>query len=175
MYYYYFQYDNYDNFDLDNIMLCPDLLSIEPPNLNRMTSEIVSLHLQMEKLTIEVNTQKLRLMIGRTKRHRLESNMKKIKDDLISTKQLIRQLQQDNLTQKNRIAEMNQWYEDKLTRVSTTAYRGLARIHHLLITFTPYIPMTAEIRTDVSQLNYELYRTVDQLKIPNGPVETSDI
>ena len=46
------------DFDLDNIMLCPDLFSIEPPNLNPMTSEMASLNLQMEKLTIEVYTQK---------------------------------------------------------------------------------------------------------------------
>ena len=105
-------------FDLDNIMLCPDLFSIETPNLNPMTPEMASLYLQMEKLTIEVHTQKLRLMIGRTKRHRMESIMKKVKNDLISNKQLLRQLKQDNITRQNNITKMHRQYEDKLIRIN---------------------------------------------------------
>ena len=75
---------------------------------------------------------------------------------------------------QNSKAELHQQYKGKLTRVSTTAYRSLARLHHLLITFTPYIPMTAETHAELSQLNDELYRSVDQLKTQNEITETSD-
>ena len=46
--------------DLDDVMLCPKLFFIELPNMNPLPSEMVSLSLQMEKMTIEAHTQKLR-------------------------------------------------------------------------------------------------------------------
>ena len=35
--------------------------------------------------------------------------------------------------------------------------------------------MTAETHSDVSQLNYELYRMIEQLKFPNEMVESTDV
>jgi len=157
--------------DLDEGMLCPDLFPIEPPNMNPATSKMAALSLRMKKMTIEEHTQKLWQLIEHTKRHRVESTMQKVKNDVVSHKQLLHHLQQGDAARQKQLNDMRQHYEDKLIRVSTTAYRGLARVHQLLITFTPYIPMTVEAYAKVSYLNYELYRTVDQLKNQSESVE----
>ena len=59
------------------------------------------------------------------------------------------------------VRNMQYNHNDDLARVCTIAHRGLIRIHQLLISFTPYIPMTAETHSDIAQMNYELYRIVD--------------
>jgi len=110
----------------------------------------------------------------RTKRHRVESTLKKIKRDVVSHKQLLHHLQQDDATHQKHLADLRRQYEDSLIRVSTTIYIGLVRVHQLLITFTPYIPMTVEAHTQVSHLNYELYLTVEQLQNPSGSVEVHE-
>ena len=169
-------FNNDFNFhDLDDVMLCPELFPIEPRNMNSTTSEMAALSLQMEKMTIEAHTQKLRQLIERTKRHRVESTMKKVKKDVVTHKQLLHHLQQGDAARQKQLIVMRQQYENKLIRVSTTAYRGLARVHPLLITFTPYIPMTVEPHTELSHLNYELYRTLDQLRNPSESVEVPEI
>ena len=124
--------------DLDELLLCPDLFPIEPPYMNPATSEMATFSLRMEKMTIEAHTLKLRQLIERTKWHRVESTMKKVKKDVVSHKQLLHHLQQGDAVRQKQLNDMRQHYEDKLIRVSTTAYRGLARVHPLLITFTPY-------------------------------------
>ena len=95
---------DFDNFD--TMMLWPDLFPIEPSNTNPTTSEMASVSLQMEKMTIEVHTQKLRQMIERTKRHWVESTLKKMKKDLVSHKQLLHHLQQDDVTRQKQLTEM---------------------------------------------------------------------
>jgi len=84
--------------DLDDVMLCPELFPIGPPNMNPLTSEIASLNHQMEKMTIETHTQKLRQLIERTKRYRVESTLKEVKRDIVFHKQLIHHLQQGDAT-----------------------------------------------------------------------------
>jgi len=118
--------DNNDfNFhDFDNVMLCPELFPIEPSNINPLHSKMASLGLQMEKMTIETHTQKLRQLIERTKRHRVESTLKKVKRDVVSHKQLLYHLQQGDATRQKQFTDMRQQYEDKLIRVNTIAYRG---------------------------------------------------
>ena len=129
--------------------------------------------LQMETLTIDVHTQKLRVMIERTKRQKLETTIRKLKRDFISPRQLSHQLQNDVNNLHSRMSDMQHRYDHKIAQINTTAYRSLARVHQLLITFTPYVPMTVETHVEVSQLNYELYRTIEQLKPHSEATESS--
>ena len=74
----------FDIHGLNEIMLCPDIFPVEPPNVNPLTSEIASLNHQMEKMTIETHSQKLRQIIERTKRHRVKATLKRVKRDVLS-------------------------------------------------------------------------------------------
>ena len=118
-------------------------------------------------MTIETHSQKLRQVIERTKRHRVEATLKRVKRDVVSHRQLLYHLQQGDTTHQKQLVDLQRQYEDNLIKMSTTAYRELVRVHQLLITFTPYIPMTVEAHTEMSHLNYELYLTVEQLRIPS--------
>ena len=48
--------NEFDIHDLNEIMLCPEIFPVEPPNVNPLTSEIASLNHQMEKMTIETHS-----------------------------------------------------------------------------------------------------------------------
>ena len=50
------------------------------------------------------------------------------------------------------VRNMQYNHNDDLARVHTIEYRGLIRIHQLLISFTPYIPMTAETHSGIAQI-----------------------
>jgi len=74
--------------DFDDITIFPELLPIDPPNLCPTSTEITSLSSWLEKLTSDVYTQSLRVMIERAKRQKLETIIRKLKRDLISPKHL---------------------------------------------------------------------------------------
>ena len=135
-----------------------------PPNLYPTPDEVASLNLQLEQLSFDVHTQCLRVAIERAKSQRLGTMISKIKRDIISPKKLCRQLQYDNKNLHKRLTDLQQEYSHKLAQVTTVTYMSLSRVHQLMITFTPYILMTPETHADVTQLNYELYRIIEQLK-----------
>jgi len=130
--------------DFIEIPLFPEIMPFDPPNLYPIPNEVASLSSQLEKLSIEVHTQSLRVAIKRAKRQKLVTMIRKIKRDIISPKQLSSQIQCDNTNLHRRITDLHQEYSHKLAQVTTVTYRSLSLVHKLMITFTPYIPMTAD-------------------------------
>ena len=126
-------------------------------------------------LKIDINTQSLRIEIESAKRQRLNSSLKKVKQDIISPCQECTQLRYELDALKRYMGETHHNHGSRVARVSSVAFRCLSRVHQLLITFTPFIPMTAEAHAEISQLNYELYRSVEQIKIPMNNPESTDV
>ena len=159
--------------DFNELPLFPEVVPLGPPNLYSVPDEVASLSSQLEQLSIDVHTQSLRVAIEIAKRQRLGTMMRKIKRDIISPKQLSSQIQYDNNNLHMRLTDLQQEYNHKLAQVTTITYRSLSRIHQLMIIFTLYIPMTTEAHVDVSQLSYELYRTIEQLKSQTEAIEST--
>ena len=84
------------------------------------------------------------------KRQKLGSIIKRVRRNLISLNQLSNQIQYDIVNLHKRISDIQHEYDHKIAWISAITYRSLSRVHRLFITFTPYIPMTVEIHSDVS-------------------------
>ena len=85
-------YNNDILIDLNKIPFFPETI---PPNLCPTLNEIISLNSQLEKLSIDVYTQSLRVEIERAKWQELGSIIKRVRRDLISLNQLSNQIQYD--------------------------------------------------------------------------------
>ena len=67
---------------------------------------------------------------------------------------------------------MNNIYDSEIARLGTVSYRCFARLHQILITLAPYLHMPPNEHAELSQLTYELLRTIHQL---NTPTETPQL
>jgi len=90
-------------------------MPLGPPNIYPVPNKAASLSSQLEKLSIEVHTQSVRVAIERAKRQKLGTMIRKIKRNVISPKQLSSQIQYDN----RRITDLQQEYGHKLAQVTT--------------------------------------------------------
>ena len=147
-------FDNEFVFNIDRFPLFPETFQLDLRFL------LTLLNSQLEKLSINVHTQSLLVEIERAKRQKLSSAPKRVRRNLIFPKRISTQINDDLDTVLERVRELQLMYENKVARIGTVFYRSLGQIHQLLISFTPYIPITAETHSDVSQLNYELFRTI---------------
>ena len=150
--------------DFNELPIFPEVMPFDPQNRYPVPDEVASLNSRLEQLSIDVHTQSLRVAIKCAKRQILGTMIRKIKSNVISPKKLYSQTQYDNDHFHRRLTGLQQEYSHKLVQITTVTYRSLARVHQLMIIFTPYIRMTMEAHANVSQLNYELYRAIEQLK-----------
>ena len=158
--------------EFDEMTFLSELVPLEPPNLCPISNEITSLNTQLERLSLDVRTQSFRVAIERAKRQKLGTLIRKVKRDLHSPKYLIDHMQSDITDLHRCMADSQRKYDHKISQIATLAYRSLTRMHQLLITFTPYIPMTVEAHVEVFQLNYEFYRTTKLLKPQTETMES---
>ena len=70
--------------DFNEIPLFPKMMPLDPPNLYLLPNEVASLSSQLERLSIDVHTQSLRVAFERAKRQKLGTMIRKIKRDVIS-------------------------------------------------------------------------------------------
>ena len=101
----------FNNFDFSNegFPILPETLSLNPPDLLSPPNDIAALTSQIEKLSIDINTQSLRVEIERAKQQRLSSSLKRIKRDLVSPSQESTQLRYELDALKRFVGEM-QYY-----------------------------------------------------------------
>ena len=161
--------------DIDEMPFFCEMIPSDPPNICPMPNEMIALNKQLDKFSIDINTQSLRIGIERAKRRKLGSVLKRVRKELVSLNHSSDQVPSNITNLHRRISDLQQEYDHKIAQLSTVAYQSLTRVHHLLTTFTPCIPMTIEIHEKVSQLSYELYRTSEQLKSQTEIVEYSSV
>ena len=100
------------------------------------------------------------------KRQKFHAKFKKMKRELIPKNEITHDLQ-STVTQQQSSMEVHQMvFGGEPTYLRTINFRCLSQIHQLLIASIPHIPLSAESHTDLSQLTYELLRTVNLLRKP---------
>ena len=78
-----------DNLDMDNLTEC---LPFFPEALFPSTDDIMFLSKRFDQLTIDVNTQNLRIEVEKLKRRRLGRLMRQLKGEVLSLRQIVDQV-----------------------------------------------------------------------------------
>ena len=153
----------------------PDLLPEEPIyddlfNLNDLTMplphpDIAELNRKIESLTIELNTQGLRLEIERSKRQRLQSTVRQMKRELTNPCPDSLGLRDDLTKFIDQQTSINYQLDNENVKTNTLAFRSISRVCQLIAAMTPEAIVSRELRPEMNVLLHELSLTVQQFGV----------
>jgi len=143
----------------DDVFQIEDLLA-PVPHL-----DILELKRKLDLMTIDINTQGLRLEVERSKRQRLQATVRQLRRDLIHPRPDI-QILRDELTQLREYQNsVNFQLDNDNARTNTLSFRSLSRIGQILTTFIPSNLPPSEISIEIEVLLQELHNTIKQFGI----------
>ena len=128
------------------------------------SEDVLAFTKQVEHLNLEVNTQGLKVEIGKLKRQRLRTTLKRVKQESIRTQRILLQLKNDNDSLKKQLSNSSNIHASEQARLRIMTHCCFSRLHQILISVIPYIQMSAGEHHAVSQLTYELLRAIQQIK-----------
>jgi len=125
-----------------------------------MHPDVIELSRKLDNLTVESNTQGLRLEIESTKRQRLQSSVRQIIPcpDLIEIRNELNQFKE----YQNAI---NYQLDGENARTNTLAFRSISRICQILVALIPGASLSPESSPEVKILLQELSLTVQQFGV----------
>jgi len=153
----------------DEYPVLPDLIPLESIDLVPPYLDITTLNDGITSLSIELNTQSLRIEIEKTKRQKLNMMIKRNRHERMPSDSLITGLRNDINILTEQLGTMRNTYESEMARIGFTTYRCFARLHKILIATIPGISMPEAENQDVSQLPHEPLRNIEQLRSPFDP------
>ena len=155
--------------------LLPKLFPIETVDLFPTFSDIAALNDQIAKLSIDLNTQALRIEIERTKRQKMRMILKRIKLGMTPTNRSLLKMRRDVDILKEQLGAVRNIYESELARIGLTTYRCFATLHQILLAVIQHIPMPEAEHNDTSWLLNELLRNLQQIKVPNDLPSSTEV
>jgi len=167
---------NYNNLiNLTEDPTLPDLLPEEPMfnellQMDDLTMpvphpDVVELSRKLDNLTIESNTQGLRLEIERAKRQRLQASVRQVKRDLaIPCPDLIEIRNELNQFKEYQNA-INYQLDGENARTNTLAFRSISRICQMLAALISCASLSSESSPEVKILLQELTNTVQHFGV----------
>jgi len=166
-------YDNLINLTSDPIL--PDLVPEEPiyDEIFKIDDllmpvphpDIAELNRRIELLTVEINTQGLRLEIERTKRQRLQSSVRQMKRELTVPCPSLVGLRNELIQFKDQQTAINYQLDGENVKTNTLAFRSISRICQLLAAIIPGAIVSPESSPEMKILLQELSLTVQQFGV----------
>ena len=131
----------------------PDLLP-EDPILNDLFRiddfptpiihpDLAEINRKLEQLTLETNTQGLRLAVERAKRQRLQASVRQVKHDLALPCPDLMAIRNELNQFREHQNTINYQLDGENARTNTLSFRSLSRICQILATLIPYHPSPA--------------------------------
>jgi len=148
-----------NEFNLNDLL--NDFVSLFTEPLSFSTEDLIQLIQLLEKLTVEVNTQNIRIELEALKRQRLRRLFKQVKAKVFTLNQTIAQQQTENAMLREQLATLNTTIFSELACLTQHTHCCLWRIHHLLIAT---IPRTEAEHNDLSQQASELLRALQLIR-----------
>ena len=121
---------------------------------------------QIDKLTIDLNTQHPQVEIERVKRQKMRLIMRQLRNKKTPADPIVDQLRQKVVLLTRKVESITEAYNGEIARVSTATYLCFSILHQILITIVPYLSMPPSNHVETSQLIYELLRAINHL----GPI-----
>ena len=151
------------SFNFDDFLNEPFPLFPEP--LPTPVEDIVQLSQRLEQLTVEVNTMNIKLELETIKRQRLRKSLKQSNAEILALKHELTQQNHDNITLREQMVMLSQTVFSEIVCLTQHTHLCLGRIHHMMITTVPRIPMTEAEHSDLSQQAVELLRALQLIRV----------
>ena len=155
------------SFNFDDLL--NESFPIFPEPLPTPVEDIVQLSQRLDQLSIEVNTMTIKLELEKIKRRRLRKSLKQSNDEILALKNELIRRNQDNIALNEQLALMSQTVFSEIACLTQRTYICLGRIHHMLISAVPRIPMTEADHWDLSQQAMELLRALHLIRVVSHP------
>ena len=126
---------------------------------------LVFINQRLEQLSVEVNTQSIKIELETLKRRRLRRSMKQIKNEITALSQLLAHQSQEQAILRNQIATLSENISSELACLTQRIHCCIGRIHHLLIAAVPRIYMSEAEHNDLAQQAAELLRALQLIRV----------
>ena len=146
-------------------LLFDDLLRVNESMMPLVHPDVVELGRKLDSLTIEVNTQGLRLEIEKVKRQRLQASIRQVKRELVTMSAEINEIRNELKHFKDSQNAINYQLDGENARTNTLAFRSLARICEILTSLMPSISLSPGTGPEVKILLQELATTIQHFSI----------
>jgi len=153
--------DNYYDFDLNELLNDPML----PEPVLYPQNDLVFINQRLEQLSVEVNTQNIKLELETLKRRRLRRSMNQIKNEITALSQLLAHQSQEQAILRNQIVTLSESISSELACLTQRTHCCIGRIHHLLIAAVPRIYMSEAEHNDIAQQAAELLRALQLIRV----------
>ena len=114
-----------------------DLLDADAPAPAISNADLVALNQRFDRLSLDTNTQSLRIDIEKAKRQKLSATVRRVKQDLLSPRPETVTLRQNVDTMRNEQNSINYYLEAEIAGNSSMTFRSLSRIHQILALMIP--------------------------------------
>jgi len=151
-------FNTFDVYELFNDPMFPD--PVPYPN-----NDLIFINQRLEQLSVEVNTQNIKLELETIKRQRLRRSLKQAKIEIATLSQLLAQQSQEQAILREQLATLSDTLFSELACLTQRTHCCIGRIHHLLIAAVPRIYMSKAEHNDLAQQATELLRALQLIRI----------
>ena len=116
-------------------------------------------------MTVDINTQRLRLEIARTKRQRLQSTVQQMKRELTAPCPYLVELKKELTKFIDQQTSINYQLDNENVKTNTLAFQSISRVCQLLAAMIPEAIISRELRPEMKVLLQELSLTVQQFGV----------
>ena len=139
-----------------------DLFRIDDLSIPMMHPDIVEVNRRLEHLTLETNTQGLRLAVERAKRQRLQASVRQVKHDLVIPSPDLLAIRNELNEHQNAI---NYQLDGENAWTNTLTFRSISRICQILAALIPCATLSSESSPEVEILLQELTNTIQHFGV----------
>ena len=133
--------DSYCDFELNDLLNDPML----PEPVLFPQNDLVFINQRIEQLSIDVNTQNIKLELETLKRRWLRRSMNQIKNEITALSQLLAHQSQEQAVLRSQIETFSESIASELACLTQRTHCCIGRIHHLLIAAVPRIYTASSI------------------------------
>ena len=132
-----------------------DLLDTDATVPTFPDADLVTLTQRFDQLSLDTNTQLLRIEVEKAKRQKLSATVRRVKTDLLSPRPEIVTLRQDVDTMRNEQKAINYYLDAEIVGNSGLTFRSLSRIHQILALMIPQTTLSVNHNPELNQLVHE--------------------
>jgi len=141
-------------------LLFDDIFHSDDPTIAITHPDIAALNYRLDHLSLETNTQALRIDVERAKLQKLRATVRQVKQNMLLPCPDIASLKYDIETMRGDQNTINYQLEGEIARMNVMKFRCLSRMHQILTFLLPHVMLPPANNYKLNQLLQELARTL---------------